>query len=132
MTVGNVSCIFASERDIPYEINGEMTVEPSDEYKKAGFDFTFKNKSSKGISDFTVVFYLFDENGAPPIVGKNNIVFKVYVPVDGLEEKNICVSLDDFFDKDLDFPYDVDFLYVSHIVYQDKTEWSDPFGLKAY
>ena len=72
---------------------------------------------------------LFDEDGNPLSFGKNNIVAKVNVPLAAGEGINGCISLDPFLFEIPDYEYEVDYLYVSLITYEDDSVWSDPFGL---
>lgn len=119
---------FCSEK-IPYFISGEMVIDSSSKYEVAGFDFNFINKSEKNIKSFTVVFYVFDEDGNPPALGRNNIVITINSEVLSQESYENCVSLDSFLYEIPEEPYEVDYLYVSKIVYEDDYVWSDPFGL---
>lgn len=119
---------FASDK-IPYFISGEMVVDSSSKYETVGFDFNFINKSEKNIKSFTVVFYIFDEDGNPPALGRNNIVITINSEVLSKESYESYVSLDSFFYEIPEEPYEVDYLYVSKIVYEDDSVWTDPFGL---
>lgn len=125
------SCFFASEQ-IPYFVSGEMVVDSSSKYEVAGFDFNFINKSEKNIKSFTIVFYIFDEDGNPPALGKNNIVITINSKILSQENYESCVSLDSFLYEIPEEPYEVDYLYVSKIVYEDDSVWSDPFGVCAF
>lgn len=124
-----LSCRVFSLDSAPYLIDGEMTLETSSKYEIAGFNFYFLNKADKAVKDFTLVFYLFDEDGNPLSFGKNNIVAKVNVPLAAGEGINGCISLDPFLFEIPDYEYEVDYLYVSLITYEDDSIWSDPFGL---
>lgn len=106
-----------------------MVVDSSSKYETVGFDFNFINKSEKNIKSFTVVFYIFDEDGNPPALGRNNIVITINSEVLSKESYESCVSLDSFFYEIPEEPYEVDYLYVSKIVYEDDSVWTDPFGL---
>lgn len=124
---------FAAElKTVPYQISGEMVLGPSKNFLNAGFDFEFYNKSEKKINDFTIVFYLFDEDGNPPSTGKNNFVFKISSSIEPGEELSSSVSLDKYLSYVPDEPYEVDYLYVSSITYSDGTQWSDPFGFLKF
>lgn len=126
------SCNLFAVEEIPYLIKGEMVVDSSSKYEAAGFDFNFINKSEKNIKSFTVVFYIFDEDGNPPALGRNNIVITINSEVLSQESYESCVSLDSFLYEIPEEPYEVDYLYVSKIVYEDDSVWSDPFGLCAF
>lgn len=122
---------FASEKN-PYFISGEMVVDASSKYEAAGFNFNLINRSEKNIKSFTVVFYIFDEDGNPPALGRNNIVVTINSEVLSQENYESCISLDSFLYEIPEEPYEVDYLYVSKIVYEDDSVWSDPFGLCAF
>lgn len=123
--------LFANEK-IPYLINGEMVLDSSSKYEAAGFDFCFINKSEKNIKSFTIVFYVFDEDGNPPLMGRNNIVITVNSIVLAKESLENCVSMDSFLYEIPEEPYEIDYLYVSRIVYEDDSVWTDPFGLYSF
>lgn len=125
-------CSVFAASDIPYSISGEMVLEDSSIYNNAGLDFTFYNGSEKKIDEFTIVLYLFDEDGEPPLTGRNNIVLKVNAEIDAFSSADICVSLDKYFSFVPSIPYTVDFFYASVICYEDGSQWTDPFGLKVF
>ncbi|MCQ2588180.1 MAG: hypothetical protein MJ174_08695 [Treponema sp.] len=124
------SCSSFASAGAPYQIKGEMVLEDSIDYENAGFEFSLFNRSDKEIKSFTVVFFLFDNDGNPPIAGKNNIVLEINETIEALENCELCVSLDKYLTFIPEEPYSVDFLYVSKIVYSDNSVWSDPFGLE--
>lgn len=128
----NLNCGFSLDAGIPYFIKGEIVTDVSCDYQNAGFDFTFMNRADKTVKDFTVVFYVFDENGEPPLIGRNNIVFKIKQIVEGRSSLKSCVSLDDFIDYIPEGGLQTDFLYISHITYEDDSNWSDPLGMKIF
>lgn len=126
------SCQLLAKDSVPYLIDGKMVIEESTEYQIAGFDFYLLNKSEKQISSFTVVFYLFDEDGNPPDYVKNSIVLTVKADVDSHDYLESCISLDKFFSSIPESPYTIDYLYISKIKYSDDSEWNDPFGLQVF
>lgn len=130
------SCqLFGVVRDklekIPYQIKGEFVMEESEIYENAGFYFSFYNQSEKNIKEFTVVFYLFDEEGEPPSGARSNIVLSIETTVEGHEKLEDCISLDKYVYVVPEIPFTVDYLYVSKIMYEDGTEWTDPLGFYA-
>jgi len=121
--------IEASEFEIiPYEIQGEIEYEISN----ISFDYEFCNRTGKQISSYTIVFYLFDEDGNPPESMRNNIVARENVAVDAYTSVNESIGLEKYFEVLPDEEYTVDFLYVSKIEFADNTVWSDPFGRKYF
>lgn len=124
-----LSCSNFSTKTAPYLISGQMVTEDSRDYEMAGFDFSFFNKSEKTVSSFTLVFYLFDEDGNPPISGKNSITLQVKETVGPLEKLEMCASIDKYLTYVPSEPFTADFIYVSKIAYTDGSQWSDPYGL---
>lgn len=125
-------CSLVAGESAPYIIDGKMVVESSSKYEAAGFEFYFINKSNKQIKNFTMVFYIYDEEGNPPGLGKNNIVINVASSIKAGESLSGCVSLDSYISEIPEEPYTVDYLYVSKITYEDNSVWDDPFGFAVY
>lgn len=123
-----VSCSVFAEIKIPYIISGNITFEESEKYDFLGLNFRLKNKSPKKMNKVTLVFYVFDENGEPPLCVKNHIVLTLNCEIEPGEILEDCISLDKYvFNLDSEY-YEIDYLYVSQIVYEDETTWNDPFG----
>lgn len=116
----------------PYIIDGEMVLDSSSKYEIAGLNFHFFNKSEKQIKNFTVVFYMYDEDGNPPGTGRNNVVVNITASIKGNENLNGCISLDEYLYEIPEVPYSIDYLYVSKITYADDSVWSDPLGLSVF
>ena len=123
------SNIFA--KNPPYAVKAEMVTDSSSIYEVAGLDFSFLNKSDQAVKSLTLVFYMFDEDGNPPGLGSNNVELEIIACVDAKSLLEDCVSLDQFLYEIPDEPYQLDYLYVSRIVYEDGQVWSDPFGMYA-
>jgi len=126
------SCSLFARNTIPYLVEAEMVLEESTEYEIAGLNFDFYNREEKNIKNFTLVFYLFDYDGNPVSLGKSNIVLTVNTEVGCGERIQGCISLDKFLFEYPEEPYQVDYLYVSKIEYEDESIWSDPYGLLAF
>lgn len=126
------SCSLTAKENAPYFINGEFIIEESTEYEIAGLDLYLLNKSEKQISAFTVVFYLFDEDGNPPQGAKNSIVIKVNTEIDSNDYLQNVINLDKYMYEIPEQPYFVDYLYLSEIIYSDGTKWKDPFGQQMF
>lgn len=128
-------CSFSDQKksETPYITEGKMEMdENSMDYEVAGLDFFFLNKSDKNISELTVVFFLFDKDGEPISGGKSNIVLTVKEQILAKSSLRCCLNLDDYFSIVPDEIYTVDYLYISKIVYEDGSVWSDPFGMTIY
>ena len=126
------SCSVFADQQIPYLIGGEMVMEASTDYELAGFDFTFVNKSEKAIKSFTFIFFIYDQDGNIPAVGRNNLVINLNASLESGEVLKTCIPLDDYLYEIPEDVYQIDYLYVSKIIYQDGSEWTDPLGVKAF
>lgn len=129
---GFFSCNLLGENKTPYIIDGKMVLEDSSKYEIAGFDFFFMNQNEKSVKNFTVVFYMFDEDGNPIGTGRNNVVLKVTADVEGGESITGCICLDPYLNEIPSDPYEIEYLYISQITYDDNSKWTDPFGLCVF
>lgn len=119
------------KRVLPYALTAKMVTEASNVYELAGIDFTFLNRGDKAVKSFTMVFFMYDEDGNPPGIGNNGVMLDIVVDVPEGKCEEDLVSLDRFLYEIPDSPYQLDYVYVSRIVYEDGSEWSDPFGMYA-
>lgn len=117
---------------LPYMIEAEMRTDDCTDYQFAGLDFNFWNKGKSRVREFTMVFCMYDEEGNPLALGKSNTVITVHAFIDSGDFYESTVSLDCFFLETPEAPYQIDYLYVSRIVYDDNSVWSDPFGFQAF
>lgn len=125
------SFISAQER-CPYVISG--TIENGTgkaAYRYAGMELCVFNKSDKAVLSFTVVFYVYDENGESPFAGTNCITADCSHYIEAQEESCLSVSLDGFLSESPEEPYQYDYLYISRIIYEDGSVWEDPYGVYA-
>ena len=127
-----LSCNLLGKNNAPYIIDGKMVLEDSSKYEIAGFDFLFINQNEKTVKNFTVVFYMFDEEGNPIGTGRNNVVLKVTSEVQGGKSIAGCINLDSYLNEIPSEPYEIEYLYVSQITYDDNSKWTDPFGLCVF
>lgn len=125
------SKIYAGQR-VPYSITGRITAENSDAYENYGFAGTFKNFSEKEVESFTLVFFVFDDDGNCPLVGKNNIVCRIDQKILAQEKYDFVMNMDSFLPEVSELEYEADYIYVSRIEYSDKSEWTDPFGMEMF
>ncbi len=127
------SCGVFARENVPYYVKGKfVTDENVSDFDICGVDIHFVNKSDKEVVEFTVVFFLFDEEGEPVNTTKNNLVFSIKEDLKPRDSLDICISLDDYVHYLPDENSFIDYLYVSHITYADGTVWSDPFGLSVF
>lgn len=124
-------CKSFAQQDLPYMINGKLIM--SDENSSiCNFELFFYNKSEKIINEFTVVFYLFDNEGESFSLAQNNIVISIKKEIYGYEKIECLVNLDEYFSSNIDDEYFLDYLYISQIKYSDGSVWQDSFGMKAF
>lgn len=121
---------FEKQR-VPYALTAKMVTESSNVYEVAGIDFSFLNRSGKAVKSFTMVFFMYDEDGNPPGIGNNGVKLEIQVDVAAGECEEDLISMDRFLYEIPDSPYQLDYLYVSRILYEDGSEWSDPYGMYA-
>jgi len=126
-------CSFTPSNNVPYMVSGDFVMEEaSEDYSVCGIDLTIFNQSEKNISNFSIVFFLFDKDGEPARECSNRIAFDIQKIISSGESFNKCISLDKYM---ITFPEEelfVDYLYVSQIVYEDGSTWEDPYGLVAF
>ena len=116
----------------PYSITGNILQQTTTENEKYYICGTFKNASQKNIKSFTMVFYVFDEDGASPLYARNNVVLKIDEQIPAETKYDFSLNIDKFFYENSDGDYETEYLYVSKIAYEDDTEWTDPLGLEIF
>lgn len=124
------SCGLFSRDIPPYLAKGEMVMDnEAEEYEIAGLKLFFLNQSQATIKEFTLVFYMFDEDGEPVDTGRNNVVLSIEEEIAPSESIDCCLSLDKYLAYIPEVPFEIDYLYVSEIIYVDGTTWKDPLGM---
>lgn len=121
--------MFSAENQIPYVISGDIDF---DEDESILLHYKIYNNSEKSICSYTIVFYVYDEDGNPPVYCSSNFVINitsVVAPYSYIEDD---VNLQSYFVETFDSTYNIDYLYVSNILYSDGTVFSDPLGLSVY
>ncbi len=127
------SCSLFAKESCPYLVNGSVRlVSETGEFEAAGFDLFLVNKSVKTINNFTLVFFLFDEDGEAISNGRCNFVISVSKIVEAGKSLETCISLDPYLSEIPECPYEVDYLYISRVEYEDGSVWEDPLGLNAF
>ena len=119
---------YAFAKNAPYALQAKMVTEPSAIYEAAGLDFSFLNKESQKVKSITIVFFMYDEEGNAPSIGPNNAELEIFVDVEAGELVEDCVCIDSLLYEIPEEPYQLDYLYVSRICYEDGSEWRDPYG----
>ena len=126
-------CSAFSKEKIPYVVDAEIEMDcDAEEYDIAGLKLFFYNKEDKNIKEITVVFYIFDEDGEPVSIGRNNAVMCIQKEIAADSSVEIILSLDQYFSEFPDESYTVDFIYVSKILYEDSSVWMDPYGIAVF
>lgn len=123
---------FSAERN-PYSIAADFVMdEESDEYKICGADITFYNHSLITVKEFELVFFLFNSEGEPASECPERLTFYIEKEIGPDEDFKICLNLDSFMNFIPEAPLEIDYLYVSKIVFSDGSVWEDPYGFKAF
>lgn len=130
---GFSGCATVDAFSCPYVIDNPRVVlgENDDIHKFAGAYFSVYNDSDKNISEYTVSFLLYDEEGNNPFIGSNCVVEKIAAEESPHDSREAVISLDSYLSVVPDEPYKIDFMYLREIKYSDGTTWSDPFGMYA-
>lgn len=123
--------VFPLDREVPYSVKGEMVLNEKGDEDFSEFKFEFKNKSEKEVYAFTIVFFLFDQEGSPVTSGKPNISAIVRESIGAGEILESSFSLDRFLNGIPEVPYRTEYLFVKKIIYTDGSEWNDPYGFKS-
>ena len=84
------------------------------------------------IKEFELVFFLFDSDGEPAYECPGRISFSIEKEIDPDEVFNICLSLDSYMIFVPQSLLEIDYLYVSKIVYANGSVWEAPFGFSAF
>ncbi|MCQ2573120.1 MAG: hypothetical protein MJ182_04415 [Treponema sp.] len=129
--VSCTSMIAPGLKDSPYSIKGEMKINEGESENLSEFVFEFKNCSAKEIHSFVVSFFLFDEEGNPLSGGVSNVSCIIRKNIAAGEILCNSFGLDNFLSEVPEKPYKVEYLFVKRIVFEDGTEWNDPFGFKS-
>lgn len=123
-TVGCKTSI--QEQQDVYEIIGNIVNEvDSTYYEKAGLEVMLLNYENKSISKFQISFQLLNEEGIPFDVG----VYEIVGHVDPKGLAKIILNLDESFKMHDPAICFVDYLFVNKIIYEDGSEYNDPYGL---
>ncbi len=125
-------CSAFCKEQVPYIIDAKLNMEDSSDFDIAGLDLSFLNRSERTVNEFSIVFYIFDEDGEPASLCRSNVVLSVKCELLPGEKIEKCLNLDSFFSVVPDEEYSLDYVYISRIKYADGSVWKDPFGLSLY
>ena len=116
----------------PYRIQGEVSVGADAELYEYGYiALTFYNASKRTIRKFFVVVFLSGSDEMISFSNENRIVFECDESVAPRTAVRAEFGLDDYISEVPDEAYQIDFLYVSKIEYDDGGVWEDPYGVHA-
>lgn len=126
-------CKSYSIEPAPYIASGEFVMEEeSTDYSICGVNVVVLNKSDKNICGMNLVFFLFDKDGEPAEECRNMLSFEIEKKIEGREQSSFCLNLDKYVNAVPEEKLQVDYLYLSKIIYEDGFVWEDPFGLVAF
>jgi hypothetical protein len=117
--------LFSDENQIPYLISGDIELSESDSYC---LDYKFYNNSGKNVYAFTLVLFVYDEDGNPPPYCSSNFVINVASVVSSYSYSEDKIDLKPYIVEVNEVYYNIDYIYISNIVYEDGSVWSDPLG----
>lgn len=126
-------CKSNSFEPVPYVVAGEFVMdENSEEYSICGVNALVLNKSEKNICSMNMVFFLFDRDGEPAGECQSMLSFEIEKSILGNQKAAFCVGLDKYMNSVPEEVLQVDYIYLSKIVYEDGSVWEDPYGLAAF
>ena len=125
------SCCTTEALSSPYLISNPHIElgEYENAHNFAGMYFSFYNGSDKKIENFTLSFLLYDSDGNNPFVGSNCIVSKCEWPIQSGSSIDFIINLDPYISVVPSEEYQIDYLYVRQITYEDGSVWRDPYGM---
>jgi len=98
-------------------------------FKCAGIVFKLLNNSERYIEKIKICFMLFDaKSQTSPFIGTNRFEITKNDFLAPGENKEICISLDQYIYFVPTDPYIIDFFYISEIHYIDGAVWHDAHG----
>nr|WP_180485113.1 hypothetical protein [Treponema socranskii] len=116
----------------PYRIQGEVSVGADAELYEYGYiALTFFNASKRTIRKFFAVVFLSGSDEMISFSNENPIVFEYDENIAPRTAVRAEFGLDDYISEVPDEAYQIDFLYVSKIEYDDGGVWEDPYGVYA-
>ncbi|MBQ9494879.1 MAG: hypothetical protein IJR50_04485 [Treponema sp.] len=122
----------------PYSMQGAVSLES--DISCAGITLALYNASGKTIEQFSVVIFLCDyveddrnSSNCVTAVFERNIAAgetaEFWLPIDD------CIAdefdTNDYSTRDGEHPYQIDFMYIDRIEYDDGSVWEDEFGMYA-
>ena len=126
-------CSAFSIEKPPYSVSADFVMEEdSPVYKICGVDLSFYNFSKEMVKEFEVSFFLFDSDGEPAFECPSRLSFSIEKEIDADESFSISLSLDSYMIFIPQSLLEIDYLYVSKIIYADGSVWEDPFGFSAF
>ena len=116
----------------PYRIKGEVSVGADAAfYEYAGIALTFYNASGRAVRKFFAVVFLSGSDGESPFTEGNCVTLEYDENIAPRTAVRAEFGLDDYISEVPDEAYQIDFLYVSKIEYDDGSVWEDPYGVYA-
>ena len=98
-------------------------------FNYAGIVFKFLNKADDPVDMIKVKFMLFDtETQLSPFIGSNAFEISKLDYIAPGENKEICISLDQFIYVAPTEPYLIDFFYISEVHFTSNIIWQDEYG----
>ena len=116
----------------PYRIKGEVSVGADAAfYEYAGIALAFYNASGRAVRKFFAVVFLSGSDEESPFTEGNCVTLEYDENIAPRTAVRAEFGLDDYISEVPDEAYQIDFLYVSKIEYNDGGVWEDPYGVYA-
>ena len=127
------SCAVFPDEGNPYSVSADFEMdETSENYEICGVNISFYNHSDISVKEFVIVFFLFDADGEPAQECPNRLSFDIEKEIESEEMFQFCLCLDSYMTVIPQSMLEVDYLYVSKIIYEDGSVWEDPYGFAAF
>lgn len=124
-----IGCNLSANEVEDFKFEARLVTEQGNEnYRIAGLEIIFANYSEKVAKKFEISFQLYDEDGIPFAHG----VYEVVGDTGPNKYGHMFLNLDQYFDKKDPKKSFVDYIFINKIVYEDGSEYSDPYGLKFF
>lgn len=124
------SCAMSVSLWNPYCVTDSYVVVGKEDgfFNLAGAYIDIVNNSEKEIVSADISFLLYDAQGNPAGSPTNKMECNVDLNLLPCEETEVVISLDKMLGAHVEKKYNLDFVYLTKIVYEDGTCWVDPMG----
>ncbi|WP_027727885.1 hypothetical protein [Treponema sp. C6A8] len=126
------SCTLLKEAEkndiLPYKLKLYTNTETSFNSEETKIEYSFYNNSQKNVKSLTIVFFCNQEEENDTEDKEYNFEFTINVFVEANNYIEDFICLNEAFNEGSEPSILFEYFYVSCIVYEDDSEWNDPFG----